>query len=121
LPLATFSLFSLVTCSLATVLMLYDGSPTCEAFNGPYEYRVIEEYELDTCIHTNTSHIYSVHLEFLAPAVRCHFFAFNATTDPENICAPNPLANITTFATRGPCFKYPGFRMTALKITCDLE
>lgn len=72
LSLTLFSLSSLVTSSLATVLMLYDGSPTCGAFNGAYEYRVMEESELDTCIQTNTSHIYSVHLEFLAPAVRCH-------------------------------------------------
>lgn len=72
-PLSLFSLSAFAAGTIATILQFYDGSPNCGAYpTPPYEWSILEESDLDVCTHLNTSHIYSIHLEYLAPAVRCH-------------------------------------------------
>ncbi|KAF5346512.1 hypothetical protein D9756_010057 [Leucocoprinus leucothites] len=116
------SLLALSGFTTATILELYNGSTTCGQYpdNTYVETTTIDDMGINVCAPLDTEHVYSIHMEFLAPATSCTFWAYNATTDPDNVCPPNPLANISTVNTRGPCFVYPGFPMTAYKITCEV-
>ncbi|KAJ3576808.1 hypothetical protein NP233_g187 [Leucocoprinus birnbaumii] len=84
--------------SAATVLELYRGSTTCGQLPD-YTYdemTTIDDAGINVCTSLDTTQVYSIHMEFLAPATQCTFWAYNSTTDPENSCPLNPLANIST-------------------------